>query len=156
MSKNNLKNNEARLQYLNEKHEEIKQDQEAKLVIDFDKAIQESREYISINFLNREYRLPTDIPFNFSTFFMRHCMKKVKGKVIVEIPDDRALEFIERMFGDEFMRALNACKNSKVTTKLVFETLVPPILEQWGYDTNNADSDIIKEYKNQLEKKRRG
>jgi predicted Ser/Thr protein kinase len=132
-----LRNNNDRIKYLNEKHKEIIQNQENTLVIDFDKAIQENKEEkIVVKFLNKNYYLPATMPFKFSTFFLRYCLKKENGKMNVIIPDDKILTFIEYMFGNSFMEALDNSQDDKITINIVLETLVPPIMKKWGYSIN--------------------
>lgn len=146
-NKNRFKNNEDRIKYLNEKEQEMIKDQEAELFIDFDKAIQENKKKsIIVNFLNKNYYLPIKMPFNFSTFFLRNCLTKEKGVTLVDIPDDKVLEFIKLMFGEVFFKSLEDSKDSGISLSLVFDKLVPPILKQWGYDTTK-DKNIEKKTK---------
>lgn len=129
-------NNQERLEYLNNKQNEIAQKQEDGLVIDFDRAIMENKKTIKVKFLNKIYHLPAEMPFNFSTFFLRNCVTKGKnGQMLINIPDDKVIEFIELMFGVDFVNAVENCKDNKISINLIMQIIAPPVLKEWGYDT---------------------
>lgn len=137
MAKQNFKNNDDRIKYLTEKQNEISERQENNLVLDFDQAIKEAnKKQIEIKLLDKTYFLPSEMPFNFSTFFLRHCYKKVKGQFVVMMPEDKMLEFLELMFGKRFIQSLENSNNCNVSMLFVFQNIVPTVLREWGYDTN--------------------
>src|SRR4030042_58829 len=77
-----LKSNEEREAFLEEKFEQIQEEQEAGLLLDFDKAIEEKQaKPFTIKILGKFYNIPKQMPFKFATFFFRHCYKKVNGKL---------------------------------------------------------------------------
>ncbi len=134
--------NEKRLELLENKFEEIKERQESELTCDFDKALEEyvkKKERLTVRFLGKIYELPQSVPFNFSTFFLRYCIKKVNGKQVVSIPDDKILQFIKLMFGQKFLIALETSNNVNVSIEFVNETIVPFVMKQWGYDIDNEN-----------------
>jgi len=134
-----FKNNEERLAYLNTKQDEIAVRQEGELLIDFDKALEESKEeQIKVKFLNKYYQVPTSMPFNFSIFFLRNCYKKVNGKMTVVVPDEYLVKFITMMFGNDFMTALENTKDVRITMGIVFSKIVPAILDKWGYNVDTT------------------
>lgn len=137
MANKNFKDNNDRIKYLTEKQEEISKRQENNLVLDFDQALKEAnKKQIEIKLLGKTYFLPSEMPFNFSTFFLRHCYKKVKGQFLVMMPEDKMLEFLELMFGRRFIQSLENSNNSNVSMLFVFQNIVPKVLKQWGYDTD--------------------
>lgn len=137
MAIKNFKDNIDRIKYLTEKQEEISTRQENNLVLDFDQALKEAnKKQIEIKLLGKTYFLPSEMPFNFSTFFLRHCYKKVKGQFIVMMPEDKMLEFLELMFGRRFVQSLENSNNSNVSMLFVFQNIVPKVLKEWGYDTD--------------------
>lgn len=136
---NKFKNNEERLAYLNSKQDEIAVRQEGELLIDFDKALEESKEeQIKVKFLNKHYQVPASMPFNFSIFFLRNCYKKVNGKMTVVVPDEYLVKFITMMFGNDFMTALENTKDVRITMGIVFSKIVPVILDKWGYNVDTT------------------
>lgn len=143
--------NEERLKYLEEQHEKISTNQENKLLIDFDEAYKEELDdsYFEIKINNKIFQIPSEMPFNFNTFFLRHCLKKVKGKNIVIIPDDKIMTFYELMFGNELVEDLEA-NNNKYSSNFIMTKIVPVILKQWGLDTDASQEKI-----DELQKKMR-
>lgn len=134
--------NEKRLKTLDKKFEEIKERQESELTCDFDKALEEfskEEESFTVRFLGKIYELPSSMPFNFSTFFLRYCYKKVDGKMVIVMPEDKILTFIKLMFGGEFLAALEQAKNPKINMKFISNKIVPIVMKQWGYDVNNEN-----------------
>ncbi len=141
--------NQERINQLNEKVEEIKERQESELTYDFDEALKEyaaSKNKLTIRFLGKIYELSSRMPFNFSTFFLRYCYKKIDGKMVVILPEDKVLRFIELMFGREFLTALERSNNVNVSLDFVTNNIIPNILNSWGYETNSKN-------KAELEKK---
>lgn len=139
-----FKNNEERIKYLNQKHEEMAINQEDTLVLDFDEALkEESAENLKIKLLGKYYDLPKDIPFNFSTFLLRYCYKKVRGKLIMSIPDDKLYTFLELMIGKDFVKDLENSNNRNVSINFIFQKVVPKIMEEWGQNVD-FNSDKVK------------
>lgn len=128
-----FQNNEERGKYLDEKFEEIQEAQEADLLLDFDKAIEEKKENpYKIKFIGKYYDVPRQMPFNFATFFFRYCYKKINGKITIDVPEDKIFMFIQLMFGNEMIKALENNKQ-RVGIDMVFDKLALVILEKWGY-----------------------
>jgi len=142
--------NEERISQLNEKVEEIKERQESELTCDFDKALDEyvnSNKKFTVRFLGKIYELPNSMPFNFQTFFLRHCYKKIDGKMVIIMPDDKIFMFIKLMFGGKFLTALEQTNNVHVTLNFVNKVIIPRVMQEWGYDINNKD---VKELEKKL------
>lgn len=144
MGKNSkFKNNAERIAYLNQKHEEIITKQENTLLIDFDEALkEEEKKQLEMKLLGKIFKLPPAMPFNFSTFFLRYCYKKVKGKMVIVLPEDKIIDFLRLMFGNDFLVLLENTTNRNVTTDFVYKTIVPRIMKEWGQevDTEKAES----------------
>jgi hypothetical protein len=140
-----FKNNAERMAYLNQKESEIAERQEKNLVLDFDKALEEeTKSQIEIKLLGRSYFLPTEMPFNFSTFFLRNCYKKIKGQWTVLMPEDKVLPFIELMFGKKFINQIENSKDNRISLEFVMRNIVPKVMEQWGYKMNNSKENAQK------------
>lgn len=140
-----FKNNEDRIKYLDEKHEEIKKNQEDDLVLDFDKALEEEKaksSKIIIKLMGCEFKLPKKMPFNFSTFFLRNCYKKIEGQWVIVMPEDKVLEYIELMFGKDFINKLEQ-KNNDISIDFIFKNVVPGIMKQWGYDVDTSKNKYL-------------
>jgi hypothetical protein len=134
--------NDEKLALLDEKLEELKADQEKDLLLDFDNAIKEKQaKPLTIKFQDEIFEIPASMPFNFSTFFFRYCYKKLNGKIKIEVPEDRMIQFIELMFGKKFVTAL---ERSTITVDMVFDTLASTILDKWGYSINKKSDDMEK------------
>jgi hypothetical protein len=132
---NRFENNAERIAYLEDKHEEMKINKEKDLILDFDKALEEeknSSSKIKIKLIGKYYDLPRDIPFNFSTFLLRNCYKRVGGKTIMFIPDDKVFQFLELMFGKNFIMDIEKSKNRDISITFIFDNIVPEIMKQWG------------------------
>lgn len=138
MDNKKFQSNKDREKFLDEKFEEIQEAQEADLLLDFDKAVEEAKEKpYKIKFLGNYYDIPRQMPFNFATFFFRNCYKKVKGNITVEVPDEKLYLFIQLMFGNEFLRALEN-NRKRISIDVVFEKLAVTILNKWGYGVNST------------------
>ncbi len=130
-----LANNEDRIAFLNQKAEEISQNQEEELVTDYDEALQEYKQGSTphkVKFKGKIFDIPRSMPFSFSLFYMRNCIKKRKGKTVFEIPEDKISEFIEKMFGKDFLDTLN--DSDDVELGFVVHRLIPDIMDKWGYN----------------------
>jgi len=128
----NLATNEERIAFLNEKAKELQVKQQEELVGDYDAALEEYRKKKKphvIKFLGRKYTVPASAPFNFMTFWLRHCMKKRDGRLIVEIPDDRLLEFLQLMFGVEFVQDIEA---EGIEFEFIWNHIALDVLALWG------------------------
>jgi len=142
-----FQNNEERLKFLNEKCDEIKERQLEELEFDFDEALNEysKEKSFKVKFANKIFTLPMSMPFNFSTFFLRYCYKKIDGKMIFTVPDEHFYKFLELMFGREFLTSL---ERSRASINFVFETIVPKVMSKWGYDIDSSkNKDIQKKMK---------
>lgn len=125
--------------FLNEKVQELKEQQESDLIIDFDAAIKEKKSQLKqycVKFNNKYFEVANEMPMSFGLFFFRHCYNKKSGKMNIDIPEEKMYEFIELMFGKELVEEFS---NSTVGMNLVFEKLSPQILKHWGYDTTNEN-----------------
>jgi hypothetical protein len=58
------------------------------------------------------------------------------------VPDEKIAEFIERMFGTEFLELLMAAPD--VDMNFVLLKLVPDIFGKWGYGIKTGELDEIK------------
>ena len=131
--------NEERLAFLNEKAEELSAQQEEELVTDYDEVLKEyqtQNKPHKVKFKGRVFDVPRSIPFSFSLFYMRHCIKKQGGATVFVIPDDKQSEFIERMFGKKFLEILE--QSDDVEMDFVFSKLVPDIMDKWGYNIKKS------------------
>jgi len=116
------------------------------LILDFDAAMAEekaSSKKIVIKFLNEEFVLPAKIPFNFSVFFLRYCYKKINGTFTIVMPEDKLIQYIELMFGKEFLNKLERNRDPYLSFMFVFTEIVPKVMKEWGYDIN-VDPEKIK------------
>lgn len=132
--KNKPMTNDERIAFLNKKTEEVARNQEQELVTDYDEALKEYQEQNKphrIKFKGRLFNIPRSMPFSFGLFYMRHCIKKRNGKTVFELPDDRLSEFIEKMFGKEFLNMLD--QSTDVDIDFVVGRLIPDIMDRWGY-----------------------
>lgn len=131
---NKLSTNEEKIAFLNTKTEELSQHQEQELVVDYDEALEEyqaQNKPYKIKFKGTIFNIPRSMPFSFGLFYMRYCIKKRDGKTIFEIPDDKLSEFIEKMFGKEFLDILDQSKDLELN--FVVGRLIPDIMNNWGY-----------------------
>ena len=132
MEKTQEQINEEKLKKIEESEQRAAIDEEKSLFYDFDAAIEEAKiENLEIKFRGKMLQVPPEMPFDFSMFFFRNCIRKVKGKEIIEIPDSCLFQFITLMFGDEFV---NDLEKTKLGINFIFDTLAVRILKQWGYD----------------------
>ena len=123
--------NQERIAALNRAAQAESQAQAENLVVDFDNALKEWRgknEPHKVKFLGRTFDVPREKPFAYALFVSRHCIKKVDGKTMFIVDDDKVEEFYRLMFGDEFLEAL---LESNVDYQFVMENIVPNILSLW-------------------------
>lgn len=135
MSEELSKENEDRIAFLNDVAEDMAVQQEEELVTDYDHALKEYQEKnkpYKVRFKGKVFEVPHSIPFTFSLFYMRHCIKRQGGKTVFTIPDDKQSEFIEKMFGKGFLSLLE--QSDDVELEFVFNVLVPDIMSKWGFD----------------------
>lgn len=138
-----FKNNAERIRYLNQKEEEIADRQENNLVLDFDQAIKdENIKKIEIKLLGKTYFLPHKMPFNFSTFFLRNCYKKVKGEWTIIMEDDKVPVFLRLMFGDYFIKNIENSGDNRISLEFVMAKIVPQVMKAWGYDMEGSPERI--------------
>ncbi len=136
------KENNERIAFLNEQAEELSIQQEEELVTDYDAALKEyqtKNKPYKVKFKGQIFEVPHSIPFSFSLFYMRHCIKKQGGTTVFVIPDDKQSEFIERMFGKRFLKVLE--QSDDVELNFVFSKLVPDIMDKWGYSVKNPKNE---------------
>lgn len=126
--------NEARMAALDEAASVAASAEREGLVIDFDEALSEFRRNkrtFEIKFLGNKFEIPSSTPANFATFYLRHCLTKVEGGWTFAIPEDRFLEFLELMFGDEIAKVIT---ESNVEVEFIIKTIVPRVLVAWGLE----------------------
>ncbi len=142
-SNKKLVTNEERLAFLEAKTAEVAALQEGDLVADYDAALQEyqdkNRPY-KVKFKGQVFEVPRSIPFAFSLFYMRHCIKKERGKTMFIVPDDKQAEFLEKMFGRKFLAVLE--QSDDIELNFIFATLVPDIMGKWGYSVKEPDESV--------------
>lgn len=128
-----LATNEDRIAFLNAKAEEVAQREVDALVIDFDQALAEqAKKPIKVKFNGAVYQVPDQMPFKFAMFYFRHCHKKSQGQTVIEVPEEKMTEFIQLMFGQKF---LDAIEETDVPVNFVFDTIAARIMARWGYET---------------------
>lgn len=123
--------NQERIAALNRAAQAESQAQADNLVIDFDNALKEWKGKGAphkVKFLGRTFDVPREKPFAYALFVSRHCIKKVDGKTMFVVDDDKVEEFYRLMFGDEFLEAL---LESNVDYQFVMDNIVPSILSLW-------------------------
>jgi len=133
---------EDRVRFLNNAVQELADEQEAQLVSDFDQAEAEYRKEkppLHVRFRGQDFVLPGTMPFSFSMFFMRYCLKRQGDKLTMEVPDEMVPELIERMFGKAFLSLL---EESDVEMGFVLDRMVPDILAKWGPGANTTKADL--------------
>ena len=130
--------NNERIKYLDEKHKEISKKQEESLYIDFDESIKDKQKEgkcIIIKIMGKEYKIPSEMPFNFSTFYMRYCYKKIGNKYAMVIPDGKLLDMLELMLPNNLFNDL--CRNRKFQiSQDDINDLIIKIMKIWGYGIN--------------------
>lgn len=152
-TKNRFTSNKEREEYLDSQLNELAEHQEAELLLDFDKAIEEHEKQnipYKIKFNNKFHFVPREMPFDFATFFFRYCYKKVNGKIKMDVPEEKMMRFIELMFGKDMLRALESGKK-RVDMLFVFEKLSMKILDKWGYGLEDKVDESGKPKKNIME-----
>jgi hypothetical protein len=134
---------DRRLRLLDEAEERAREYQTMELSSDYDEAIKEHRKRkqpLLVKFQGKRYEMPSSIPFSLSVFIMRDCIQKKKGpdgkmKEIFVFPDDKVLDFMERVFGKKFASAV---MDSDIGTDFVAEVIIPDILGKWGLMLNDT------------------
>jgi hypothetical protein len=125
--------NEERKKFLNEKLKEVEKIETEELAIDFDEALKEYESKNAphkIKFKGKIFNIPFTMPFTFGMFYMRYCLVKKEDGVYFEIPTDLMSEFIEKMFGQDFLDGLEMEKD--VEMNFIIGVLIPKIMELWG------------------------
>ncbi|TPE66378.1 hypothetical protein [Halalkalibacterium halodurans] len=128
---------EERLSLLDQKADELSRIQQDQLVADYDEAIAEHENGDKpkyVKFAGEYFEISKEMPFRFATFYFRHCVRKVKGKTQMEVPEDKMFEFIELMLGKKFLERL---EQSDAGVHFVFKHIVPDIMSMWGYDVKS-------------------
>ena len=137
-----LTNNEDRVKYLNSKAQELSDKEAEDLVADYDAALVEFKSKHKVNtfkikFKGKVFEMPNTMPFSFSMFYLRNCVIKKDGKTIFDIPDHLIAEFIERMFGKDFIELMSM--SDDVDIKFVVEKIIPDVFTRWGYVITKED-----------------
>ncbi|WP_054705377.1 hypothetical protein [Bacillus sp. JCM 19041] len=130
----------SRLELLDQKAEELSTIQQEQLVADYDDALAEQlneQKHQYVKFSGEYFEIPTEMPFQFATFYFRYCVQKVKGKTKMAVPEEKMYEFIELMLGKDFLAHL---EQSKAGVNFVFKHIVPDIMKLWGYDVKGSQS----------------
>lgn len=141
-----FENNTERLDYLNRKQEEIANRQEEELVLDFDEALrEENKKKFKVKVNGISYDMPRDMPISFQTFLIRKCYKKIKGAWQLVLPEEDALyTFIDKMFGEKFLRDIERSKNRALSLSFLYNDIIPAVFKQWGLDLDTSTSNIEK------------
>lgn len=129
--------NEERRKFLNEQLKDVEKQEEVSLSIDFDEALHEYETKNAphkIKFKGKVYEIPFTMPFSFGMFYMRHCLVKRDSGVFFEIPTDLMSTFIEKMFGQNFLNALDM--EQDVEMNFIVGVMIPQIMELWGHSVN--------------------
>nr|WP_206698958.1 hypothetical protein [Shouchella lehensis] len=140
-------NREERLELLDQKVEELAEIQQEQLVADYDDALAEQlneQKHQYVKFAGEYFEIPTEMPFQFATFYFRYCVQKVKGKTQMSVPEEKMYEFIELMLGKAFLSHL---EQSKAGVNFVFQHIVPDIMKLWGYDVKGTSAQSSKTQK---------
>ena len=145
-NKKRFKNNFERMQYLDDKQDEIAKRQENELILDYTEALkEENAKALKVNINGTLYDIPSKMPFSFSTYFIKNCYKKVNGKQVFAFEDQSTMfDIVEKIFGKKFMFDLNKQINKNVSLTFLFEKVIPDIMRHWGLDINTKDSNIQK------------
>ena len=146
MENNKFKDNAERMQYLNDKQDEIAKMQEDELVLDYDEALkEEASKTLKIKMNGKVYEAPGKMPFSFSTLLIRKCFKKVNGKQLFSFDDYSTMtEIIEKIFGKKFMHEVDKSVNKNISLEWLFRTVIPDIMGKWGMPIDTKDSNIQK------------
>lgn len=117
---------ERQKQKLREVTRQESQREKETLVIDFDKAIAESKsKSIVIKWDGDEYLVPAEPPQWFVNLLYREDFK---------VSDPENEEILERLFGKEFVDSLyNGEDSNWIGMKMANEHLIMPIMKQWGF-----------------------
>ena len=100
---------------------------ESDATIDFDAALEEHKkeqEPVTVKFQGKEFTVPAAMPMSVFMFHHRHVDKSGN------LPDTKALEFIELVMGREFVRLV---EKSDVTVDFVMNKVIPSIIRRWGF-----------------------
>lgn len=136
--------NIAKLELLDQRLEDEKREQEERLLIDFDEVVKEHKSKpFTIRFQEKFYEIPASMPFNFSMFFFRYCLKRKNGKQVIDIPEDKVDRFIELMLGRQFLNSLERSEEA-FEFEMIMDRLATPILEKWGYGTSKTSNNQAK------------
>ena len=146
MENNRFKNNAERMQYLNDKQDEIAKRQENELILDYDEALkEESSKILKVRINGKFYEVPGKMPFSFSTLLIRKCFKKIDGKQVFTFEDYNTMtEIIEKIFGKKFMHEIDRPTNKNVSLVWLFEKVIPDIMGAWGMPIDTKNSNIQK------------
>ena len=144
-------NNKEKEEFLDQQLDNLANQQEQELLIDFDEIIEEEKaQGLKIKFNKKIYTIPSKMPFSFAMFFFRNCLKTVKGKTVIQIPDHITIEFIERMFGEVFLKDLEESKID-ISFQTLFEKFANKVLNNWGIDIESDETQKkIKEMKTMI------
>jgi len=133
--------NEARVKRLDEAAKEAAEHEREGLVLDFDEALTEFRKRkkkVEVRLLGQTFHLPSSTPADFATFYLRHCLTKVEGGWTFSIPEDKYLEFMEFMFGEDPAQII---MGSKLEIEFVIKKVVPRVLIAWGLEFIKLEED---------------
>ena len=99
MDKTQEQINQSKIEELEKSENIAKIEEEKELFFDFDKAIEEKgKKPLQVRFQNICFDVPHDMPFDFSMFFFRKCLRKENGKQVFDVKEEDIVEFITLMF----------------------------------------------------------
>nr|BDD43945.1 hypothetical protein 9 [bacterium] len=125
---------EAQVQALNEATEKGRIQERKRLIIDFDKAVEEVKDNtVLVKFQDHEFELPDEAPAWLPLFIARRSNEDGV------ISDTDNLELIAKLLGNKFADAIVE-SDSNISFNLVNEKVLMPIMAHWGFGTENVDS----------------
>lgn len=121
---------------LHQEAESWKRKQQDDLIIDFDQAVAEEKaKAIKVRFEGKVYELPKSTPAWLPLFINKHADKD--GVV----SDEKNLEMIAALLGRDFAEKVADDKNNFVSFELVNSKILKPVMEEWGFDQFQDESD---------------
>lgn len=128
-------NKQEQIAILNEETKKHAKREREALVIDFDEAVKEQESSsIQVKFRGEIYSLPSDPPAWLPLFLMRN--QDENGV----ISDDKNLEMIGKLLGDEFADKIMDAGNA-VSFNLVNEKILFPVLKSWNMEVDDIEED---------------
>lgn len=122
---------EAKQRLQQETQKEAQKERE-RLIIDFDEAVEEAKsQAIIVQFQGEDYELPPNAPAWLPFFVNRHMQDG-------EVDDQKNLEMIERLLGNEFADKILDPENNFVSLESVNDKILEPVMAHWGLEINDS------------------